>query len=158
MLECHRSGRPWLGPLAAAQPMPRPALRALPPDGPLSRPFRGHLVAYDGEWPRITVAEAFRRYAGRDIRQVLREGVRAAAAARTAEGARGGEVPGGEGEGGDREAVHTGGAARVPGAPNLLDRISAGMQWPGRRTSWQTRMRRPMGTLYLRAGNRKRLL
>lgn len=62
MLEWYRIGGTWLQLMEDAQGMIRAALEAVRP-GERTAPFRGHGIDFAGEWERLTVEEAFQRYA-----------------------------------------------------------------------------------------------
>lgn len=62
MLEWYRIGGTWLQLMEDAQGMIRAALEAVRP-GECTAPFRGNGIDFAGEWERLTVEEAFQRYA-----------------------------------------------------------------------------------------------
>ena len=73
MLEWYRLQGSWTDLMADAQGMVAAALEATNP-GKKAIPFRGQNIAFSGEWPRLTVREAFERYASISLRRAIDEG------------------------------------------------------------------------------------
>ncbi len=73
MLEWYRLQGSWTDLMADAQGMVAAALEATNP-GKKAIPFRGQNIDFSGEWPRMTVREAFERYASISLRQAIDEG------------------------------------------------------------------------------------
>lgn len=73
MLEWYRLQGSWTDLMADAQGMVAAALEATNP-GQKTIPFRGQSIDFSGEWPRLTVSEAFGRYASISLRQAIDEG------------------------------------------------------------------------------------
>ena len=73
MLEWYRLQGSWTDLIADAQEMVAAALEATNP-GKKAIPFRGQNIDFSGEWPRLTVREAFERYASISLRQAIDEG------------------------------------------------------------------------------------
>lgn len=73
MLEWYRLQGSWTDLMADAQGMVAAALEATNP-GKKAIPFRGQNIDFSGEWPRLTVREAFERYASISLRRAIDEG------------------------------------------------------------------------------------
>ena len=60
--------------MADAQAMIRRCVEAVAP-GQVTLPFRGCQIRFDGQWPQVTVSEAFERFAGgKSLRQCIDDG------------------------------------------------------------------------------------
>lgn len=73
MLEWYRIGGTWLQLMEDAQGMIRAALEAVHP-GKNTSPFRGHTIDFGGEWDRLTVEDAFQKYAACSLREAMDRG------------------------------------------------------------------------------------
>lgn len=73
MLEWYRVGGTWETLMDDVQGMVALALEATNP-GRTTIPFRGELVDFSGKWERLTVEEAFARYAGCTLREAIDQG------------------------------------------------------------------------------------
>lgn len=74
MLEWYRAGGSWEDLMADAQAMIRRCVEAVAP-GQATLPFRGCQIRFDGQWPQLTVSEAFERFAGgKSLRQCIDDG------------------------------------------------------------------------------------
>ena len=73
MLEWYRLLGSWTDLMADAQGMVAAALEATNP-GKHALPFRGQMIDFSGDWPQLTVREAFERYASIPLRQAIDEG------------------------------------------------------------------------------------
>ena len=73
MLEWYRRGGSWRDLMADAQKMIRAAIAAIHP-GQNVLPFRGNRIRFDGNWPEMTVSDAFERYAEMPLTEAIRRG------------------------------------------------------------------------------------
>ncbi len=73
MLEWYRLGGTWTDLMDDAQEMVAAALEATNP-GKTAIPFRGELIDFSGEWQKLTVTEAFEKYASVSLREAIDTG------------------------------------------------------------------------------------
>lgn len=73
MLEWYRLGGTWTDLMDDAQGMIAAALEATNP-GKSAVPFRGERIDFSGEWQKLTVSEAFEKYASVSLREAIDTG------------------------------------------------------------------------------------
>jgi elongation factor P--(R)-beta-lysine ligase len=73
MLEWYRAGGNWQELMDDAQSMIRACVEAVAP-GAKSLPFRDHQINFAEQWPRLTVSDAFAKYAGKSLHDCIAAG------------------------------------------------------------------------------------